>query len=66
MKIPSKPYRCPLGDLQATVTDLDALKRDGWRKQRLLVVSADDESLDFVEREIVRRLGDRLYGKNIK
>jgi hypothetical protein len=26
------------------------------------VVNASDERLDFIEREIVRRIGDRLYG----
>jgi hypothetical protein len=43
--------------------DLDAIKQHGWRDQRILVVNATDERLDFVEREIVRRIGERLYGK---
>lgn len=62
MKIPANPYRCPLGRLQAQATDLDAVKERGWRDEHILVVGAEDERLDFVEREIVRRIGERLYG----
>jgi hypothetical protein len=62
MKIPSNPYRCPLGRLQPEVTDLDAVKVRGWRDQQILVVAADDERLDFLERNLVRRIGERLYG----
>ena len=40
----------------------DCVKRDGWREQHILVVNEADERLDFVERELVRRLGERLYG----
>jgi hypothetical protein len=62
MKVPTPQYRCPLGRLQPNVTDLDAMKRNGWRDQHILVVNASDERLDFIEREIVRRIGERLYG----
>lgn len=62
MKVPQQNYRCPLGKLQPNATDLDAVKEAGWREQHILVVSEQDERLDFVEREFVRRIGDRLYG----
>lgn len=62
MKVPTPQYRCPLGRLQPNVTDLDAMKRNGWREQHILVVNESDERLDFIEREIVRRIGERLYG----
>ena len=62
MKISPNPYRCPLGELQPLAVDAEALKRDGWREQHILVVSERDERLDLVEREIIRRLGERLYG----
>jgi hypothetical protein len=62
MKIPSGNYRCPLGRIQPDTRDLDAMKRTGWRDQGLLVVSAQDERLDWVEREIIQRIGKRLYG----
>ena len=62
MKIPSPQYRCPLGRLQPQTTDLEAIKQTGWRDQHILVVSEEDARLDFVEREFVRRIGERLYG----
>jgi 16S rRNA G966 N2-methylase RsmD len=63
MKSLTPPYRCALGRVQPQTTDLDAIKRNGWQGQRILVVSETDERLDFVEREIVRRIGERLYGE---
>ena len=62
MKIPTPPYRCPLGRLQPETTDLEAMKQRGWRDQHILVVSPDDERLDWMERELVRQIGERLYG----
>lgn len=62
MKIPANTYRCPLGRLQTQTTDLEAIKQSGWQDQHILVVSEQDDRLDFVEREFVRRLGERLYG----
>ena len=62
MKIPAPAYRCPLGRLQPETTDLEAMKQRGWHEQRILVVNVADERLDFIEREIVRRIGERLYG----
>lgn len=62
MKVPTPRYRCPLGRLQPQATDLDAIKERGWRDQRILVVSADDDRLDWMERELVRQIGERLYG----
>ena len=62
MKVPTPQYRCPLGRLRPQATDLDAIKKRGWRDQHILVVSEEDARLDFVEREFVRRIGERLYG----
>ncbi|WP_288132152.1 hypothetical protein [Accumulibacter sp.] len=62
MKLPAQQYRCPLGRLQPQTTDLEVIKQTGWRDQHILVVSEQDERLDFVEREFVRRIGERLYG----
>lgn len=62
MKISTHQYRCPLGRLQPQSTDLETIKQTGWRDQQILVVSEQDARLDFVEREFVRRIGERLYG----
>ena len=43
--------------------DPDQIKREGWKEQGLLAVSADDLRLTWPERELVRQLGEKLYGK---
>ena len=63
MKIPVHHYQCPLGRIQPQVADLDAIKEQGWRDQHILVVNVEDTRLDFCERQLVRRIGERLYGK---
>lgn len=62
MKMPTPTYRCPLGKMQPDATNLEAMKQRGWRDQHILVVNASDERLDFMERELIRRIGERLYG----
>lgn len=63
MKIPQHPYRCALARLIPEQVDAESMKRDGWREQHILVVNETDDRLDFIEREIVRRIGERLYGR---
>ena len=41
----------------------ERVKREGWREKGLLAVSVDDERLTWPERELVRQLGEKLYGK---
>ena len=41
----------------------DGVKQEVWREQGMLAVSIDDERLNWHERELVRQLGERLYGK---
>ncbi len=41
----------------------DEIKREGWREQGIPVVAAEDRRLTWPERELVRRLGERLYGR---
>ncbi len=41
----------------------EQVKRDGWHEQGLLAVSLDDDRLTWPERELVRQLGEKLYGK---
>jgi hypothetical protein len=44
----------------------DDVKRDGWREQRVLAVSIDDARLTWPERELIRQLGEKLYGDRTK
>ncbi len=62
MKIPTPRYQGTLGRLQSERMDPETIKRTGWREEHILVVKATDERLDFIERELVRRIGERLYG----
>ena len=41
----------------------DRVKQEGWREVGVLAVSIDDDRLTWPERELVRQLGERLYGK---
>lgn len=58
-------YRCPLSRLDPVRMDAERIKRDGWRVDRILVVALTDQRLTDREREIVRALGDKLYGNRI-
>lgn len=66
MKIPQAHYPSPLGRMQPNSVDLDAIKQSGWQEQHILVVSDSDERLDFIERQLIRRIGERLYGDKSK
>ena len=55
-------YRCPLASLQPSRPDPEQIKREGWQEQGILVVSVDDHRLDFVQREFVKQMGEKLYG----
>ena len=41
----------------------DQIKRDGWIEQGVFVVAADDGRLSWSERELIRQLGEKLYGR---
>ena len=43
----------------------DQVKRDGWKEQGVLTVSLDDQRLTWPERELIRQLGEKLYGRRL-
>lgn len=45
------------------VNGVRRVKQDGWREQGLLAVSVDDQRLSWPEREFIRQIGEKLYGK---
>lgn len=59
---PPEPARRVIRELPEQETE--AIKRYGWRDQGVLVVRADDTRLSWPEREMVRQLGAKLYGRN--
>lgn len=44
----------------------EQVKREGWREQGVLVIAANDHRLTWPEREMIRQLGEKLYGDNRK
>jgi len=63
MKVASANYRCPLGRFIPDTVDKEQIKRDGWRDQGMVVVAVDDLRLDWMERELLTQIGNRLYGQ---
>ena len=39
------------------------IKRDGWRDEGILVVAVSDARLDWTERELVKQIAEKLYGR---
>lgn len=42
----------------------DQVKRDGWLEVGVLAISPADPRLTWPERELVRQLGEKLYGRS--
>lgn len=61
--IKPQPPRCALARIIAEPMDTATVKRNGWQEQGILVVSHDDPDLNIIEREFVRTIGDKKYGK---
>ena len=58
------PYRNPL-DLSNSV-DYEAMKKNGFHDQGILVVHLDDDRIGWVERQMLLNVGEKLYGKRRK
>lgn len=63
---PHPNYHSPLGSWLGETPDLEVIKRQGWRELRILVIRPDDRRLESHERDIVKRIGERLYGNKEK
>ena len=46
--------------------DPEDIKREGWRDEGILVVAVSDVRLDWTERELVKQIAEKLYGKRKK
>lgn len=55
------PPRCTLARFIPEQMDVEAIKADGWREHRILVVRLDDQRLTWIERQIIESLGNRMY-----
>jgi hypothetical protein len=56
-------YRCPLGRRVIERTDPETLKAQGWHKQGILAISPEDSRLNWMEREVLTQIAERLYGR---
>lgn len=45
--------------------DYEALKRNGYRDQGIVVVRLDDPRLTWDQREMVKQVGEKLYGPSL-
>jgi hypothetical protein len=43
--------------------DTETVKRAGWLEQGVLAVSIEDQRLSWPERELIRQLAEKLYGR---
>ena len=58
-----RELRSHLGRHQPKSIDPEAEKRSGWRRHGILVVAEQDPRLSWLERELIRQLGVKLYGE---
>ena len=58
-----RDLRSYLGRHQIRPVDPEAQKRTGWRRHGILVIAEQDPRLSWPERELVRQLGTKLYGR---
>ena len=59
---PREPRSC-LARFQGPTIAAEATKVFGWNRHGILVVAESDDRLTWVERELVRNLGEKLYGR---
>ena len=58
-----RPPSCTLGRFVPSQMDVESVKREGFNQHGILVVAVDDQRLSWIERQIVKQLGERLYAK---
>ena len=65
MKTGSRPTapRCALGKLIPSTVDTESLKHDAWTNHRILVAAIDDPRINWIERQILQTIGEKLFGR---
>lgn len=54
--------RCTPKGFGGKRADIDVLKRESWRRHKILAISVEDQRLTWTEQEFISQLGNRLYG----
>lgn len=57
-----QPARCALGKLIPDTIDTESLKHDAWTNHRILVAAIDDPRINWIERQILEGIAQRIYG----
>jgi len=52
----------PLARMQINKEDPEDTKRQGWQRHGILVISPEDQRLDWMQREFIKQIGEKLYG----
>ena len=60
MNAPQTP-RCTLARFIPNQMDVEEVKADGFNNHRIFVVSLDDARINWMERQVIEQLGNRLY-----
>ncbi|MBF0142875.1 MAG: hypothetical protein HQK87_10375 [Nitrospinae bacterium] len=58
-----RPPRSCLARFIPERSDKEETKKCGWRDHGLLVIDANDPRLAWPERELIKQLGEKLYGR---
>ena len=58
-----KPPTCTLGRFVPSQMDVESVKREGFNNHGILVVAVDDQRLSWIERQVIQKIGDRLYAQ---
>jgi hypothetical protein len=54
---------CTLARFVPSQMDVESVKREGFNQHGILVVAVEDQRLSWIERQIVKQLGERIYGQ---
>lgn len=54
---------CSLGRFVPAQMDVESVKREGFNQHGILVVAVDDQRLSWIERQVIQKIGDRLYAQ---
>jgi hypothetical protein len=57
-----QPIRCALGKLIQSTVDTESLKHDAWTNHRILVAAIDDPRINWIERQVLEGIAQRIYG----
>lgn len=58
-----RPPTCTLARFVPEQMDVESVKKEGFNQHGILVVAVDDQRLSWIERDFIKKLGERIYGE---